>query len=138
MSPDHIWLTPSWPPGMSLYIDTVTLGLVASEIAVSPSLIVRRSSADDVLTSVIPARSPTIAMAVCQSSMIAVWPECSGSHRTSYGLSSRSTSWTRSVFQPMPVEYTVYGTVNCQPWSYQGFSNVGQTFSMLLRYVWLS
>lgn len=71
-SPDHIWHRPIWPAGMSLYIVIVTLGDVALTSALSWSPTIFRSSADDVLTSVMPCFNSTIAMAVCQSSMIAV------------------------------------------------------------------
>ena len=72
MSPDHIWDSPICPAGMSLYMVMVTLGDVAFTSAVSCSPTIFRSSAEDVLTSVMPCLSSTSAIAVCQSSMIAV------------------------------------------------------------------
>jgi hypothetical protein len=57
---------------MSLYIVMVTLGDVALTSAESCSPTIFRSAADDVLTSVMPCFSSTIAIAVWKSSMIAV------------------------------------------------------------------
>lgn len=71
-SPDHIWDSPIWPAGRSLYMVMVTFGEVAATIAVSCSPTFFRSSAEEVLTSVMPSFSSTIAIAVCQSSMTAV------------------------------------------------------------------
>ena len=57
-----------------------------------------------VLTSVMPTRSATIAIAVCQSSMTAILLLYSGSQNTSYGLViAAMSSATLSVRQPMPV-----------------------------------
>ena len=52
----------------------VTFGEVAATIALSCSPTNFRSASDEVLTSVMPSRSSTIAIAVCQSSRTAVLP----------------------------------------------------------------
>ena len=66
-----------------MYIETVTLGLTAWLSSVRFSWMVARSSGSSVFTSVTPARSPTIAIAVCQSSMIPTLPAYAGSHSAS-------------------------------------------------------
>ena len=73
----------SGPDGRSLYIDTVTLGLTARLSSVSPSSMTWRSAGLSVLTSVMPARRPTTAIAVCQSSMTPTCPAYAGSHSAS-------------------------------------------------------
>ena len=57
-----------------MYIEIVTLGWVASLSSVRFSWMTARSSGLSVFTSGSPARSATMAMAVCQSSMIATLP----------------------------------------------------------------
>ena len=54
--------------------------------------------------SVMPARSATMAIAVCQSSITASLREYVGSQNTSYGFGSAPmSSVMRSARQPMPV-----------------------------------
>ena len=61
----------------------VTFGEVASTSAVSCSPTCLRSSAEEVLTSVMPSLSSTIDIAVCQSSITAVLFLYAGSHSAS-------------------------------------------------------
>jgi hypothetical protein len=74
-------VSPICPSGRSLYIEIVTFGDVAFSSVLSWAAMSWRSFGEEVLMSVIPLRSNTIAMAVCQSSMIAVLPLYCGSHR---------------------------------------------------------
>ena len=67
MSPDHIWESPIWPAGRSLYMVMVTFGDVAATIAVICSPIIFRSSGFDVLTSVLPGPQQRHAPSRCAS-----------------------------------------------------------------------
>ena len=104
MSPDHICARPICPAGRSLYIVMVTFGEVAATSACSCSPTIFRSASDEVLTSVMPCFSSTMAIAVWKSSMTAVLPLYCGSHNDSYGLANAPISaGTWSVRQPIPV-----------------------------------
>lgn len=74
MSPDHICASPSCPAGRSLYAVMVTFGEVAATSWVSCSPTIFRSASEEVLTSVMPLRSSTMPIVVCQSSSTAVLP----------------------------------------------------------------
>ena len=74
MSPDHIWHRPNWPAGRSVYIVMVTFGFMVWRISSSWSRTRAMSSGLVVLMSVMPLRSSTIAIAVCQSSRTAILP----------------------------------------------------------------
>ena len=83
MSPDHICERLNTPAGRSLNMVTVTAGAVLAFSCASASPTRIRSSAEEVLTSVMPSFSSTMAIAVCQSSSTAVWFLKAGSHSDS-------------------------------------------------------